>query len=247
MNIALLTAAGTGSRVGSRIPKQFIHVYDKPIILYTMEQFQKHPEIDGIFVVTLPDWKEIVSLYAQEYKISKLIGTVNGGETCQQSIMNGLNAISKEYPKDATILIHDGSRPLVSQEVISDSLTVYKRYGGAVAAIPTTEAVFVSEDGQTGIKGLDRDKLIRTQTPHTFTLGKLLDTYSWAKSQSIMNSTAVCSVLALMGEEIHFSKGNQTNLKITTSEDLEIFKSIIMRRRFEDECEFTKMKCMSKN
>ena len=148
MNIVILTAAGMGSRMHQDIPKQFIHVDNKPVIAYTMEAFEKHPSIDAIVVVTLTSWKEVLYAYAKQFDISKLALVVDGGETGQESIYNGLKAIEEEYGvENNTVIVHDGNRPLVSTEIISDALATYKHYGSSVAAIPCVEVVFYSEDG----------------------------------------------------------------------------------------------------
>ena len=148
MNIALLTAAGTGTRMHQDIPKQFIHVDNKPVIIHTMESFQNHPSIDAIIVVTLDSWKEVLKAYAKQFNIDKLKWVVSGGETGQESIKNGLDKIIEEYPQeDVVVMVHDGNRPMVSSEIISDSLSTFAKYGNAVAVIPCTEVVFESENG----------------------------------------------------------------------------------------------------
>ena len=182
MNIALLTAAGTGTRMHQDIPKQFIHVDNKPVIIHTMEAFQKHPSIDAILVVTLDSWKEVLWAYAKQFNISKLKWVVTGGETGQDSIRNGLNTLKDKYPnKDITIIIHDGNRPLVSSEIISDSLATFAKYGSAVAVIPCTEVVFESENGISSHISTQREKLFRTQPPHTYKLNELLCAHNEAK------------------------------------------------------------------
>ncbi len=147
MVVALLTAAGIGSRMGQDIPKQFIHVNNKPLIVYTLEAFERHPSIDEIVIVTLPNWMDVVKAYASQFNITKLKAIVPGGDTGQESIHNGLMAIKEAHEKEnPVVMIHDGNRCLVSSEIISNSLAVYKQHGSAVAAIPCVEAVFYSRD-----------------------------------------------------------------------------------------------------
>ena len=146
MVVALLTAAGTGTRMGQDIPKQFMHVENKPIIIHTMEAFQNHPSIDAIVVVTLPAWIDVLKAYAAQFNINKLKWVVAGGSTGQESICKGLNAIKDECDKDTVVMVHDGNRCMISGEIISDSLATFKAHGSAVAAIPCVEAVFKSED-----------------------------------------------------------------------------------------------------
>ena len=172
-NIALLTAAGSGTRVHQDIPKQFLHVNNKPIIIYTLEAFQRHPNIDEICVVILKGWEEILKAYAKQFNITKLKYVVEGGNSGQESIYNGLMAIREARTEDDVVLVHDGNRPMVSQDVITDSLVKYAQYGSAVAAIPCTEVVFVSETGAESEKSIPREMLWRTQTPHTYKLGEL--------------------------------------------------------------------------
>lgn len=229
MVIALLTAAGVGSRMGQDIPKQFLHVDNKPLIVYTMEAFQKHPSIDAIICVTLPNWIEVVRAYAMQYKITKLKWIVPGGETGQESIHNGLLKIKEEYPdEDVTMMIHDGNRCLVTSQIISESLAVYKNHGSAVAAIPCVEAVFVSEDGGfTSEVSIPRETLYRTQTPHTYDLSKLLWAHEEAAKRGITNTAASCTLMQALGEKVYFSRGSEKNLKITTMDDFTMFTAFL--------------------
>ena len=225
--IALLTAAGVGSRTNQDIPKQFFHIDNKPLIIYTMEAFQKHPNVDEILVVCLDGWHEILKAYAKQFNITKLKYVVSGGATGQESIYNGLKELEKHCDKDDVVIIHDGNRALVSNEIISGALSTFYQYGSAVVAIPTTEVVFVSEDKIKSTEEISRDKLVRTQTPHIYTLGKLLWAHDEAKKRNLPSTAASCSLMKELGETTYFSKGTEKNLKITTLEDLEIFKAIL--------------------
>ena len=147
--IALLTAAGVGSRMKQDIPKQFLHIENKPLIIYTLEVFQAHPSIDSIIVVCLDGWQNILKAYADQFNIDKLEYIVSGGRTGQESIKKGIDELKKYYPEDSIVLVHDGNRGLVSQEIISDALSTYFQKGSAVAAIPCNEAIFNSDDGIT--------------------------------------------------------------------------------------------------
>lgn len=228
MNIALLTAAGTGTRMHQDIPKQFIHVDNKPVIIHTMEVFQNHPSIDMILVVTLDSWKEVLWAYANQFNISKLKWVVSGGETGQDSIKNGLDKLKKEYPnKDINVMIHDGNRPLVSSEIISGNLAIFAKHGNAVAVIPCTEVVFESDDGISSNVSTEREKLFRTQTPHTYKLDDLLWAHSEAKKKGIKGTAATCMLMKELGKETFFSKGSEENIKITTLDDLKIFKALL--------------------
>ncbi len=231
MTVALLTAAGSGTRMGQDIPKQFIHINNKPVIIYTLEKFQNNPQTDVIVLVTLPHWVDFVWAYAKQFNITKLKWVVAGGETGQESIYNGLKKIEEEYDKDTVVMIHDGNRPMVDNDIIADNLAVFRKYGSAIAAIPCVEAVFESDDKISSTKSIARERLLRTQTPHTYTLGKLLWAHDQAKLRNIINTTATCSLMCELGEQIYFSKGAETNLKLTTLEDLEIFGALLLTER----------------
>ena len=232
-NIALLTAAGSGSRIHQDIPKQFLHVNNKPIIIYTLEAFQRHPNIDEICVVILKGWEEILWAYARQFNITKLKYVVNGGATGQESIYNGLMEIRKHHSDDDVVLVHDGNRPTVGQDVITDSLVKYAQYGSAVAAIPCTEVVFVSDTGTESSKTIPREELWRTQTPHTYKIGELCWAHEEAKKRGLTGMAASCSLMAALGKTVYFSKGSEKNLKITTVEDIDIFKALLSAKRDE--------------
>ena len=232
MVVALWTAAGTGSRMGQDIPKQFMHVENKPIIIHTMEAFQKHPSVDAIIVVTLPAWIDVLKAYARQFNITKLRWVVSGGQSGQESIYNGLNTLKAELDEETIVMVHDGNRCMVSGEIISDSLATFKQHGSAVAAIPCVEAVFRSEDdGHSSTISIPREQLFRTQTPHTYTLGKLLWAHEEAKKRGITSTAASCTLMQQLGEVVYFSKGSEENLKITTVEDMMIFKALLHTKK----------------
>ncbi|EME3495061.1 2-C-methyl-D-erythritol 4-phosphate cytidylyltransferase [Enterococcus faecium] len=229
MNIALLTASGTGTRTGQDIPKQFIHVNNIPILVYTLKAFEEHPEIDEICVVILKGWEEMLTAYAKQFNITKLKYIVEGGNSGQESIYNGLKEIYIKRDRNDVVLIHDGNRPMVSKKIISESIEVYKKNGNAVAVIPCTEVVFtLAEKGETSsVDSLNRDLLVRTQTPHTYQLGEIIDTYQLAEEKGIINMAASCQLMQVLGKKSYFSPGSEKNLKITTLDDLEIFKALL--------------------
>ncbi len=227
MNIALIIAGGRGQRMHQDIPKQFINVNDKPVIIYTLEAFQKHPDIDAIQIVCLDGWHEILEAYARQFNITKLVGIVPGGENGQASIRNGLQAIKERFSDNDIVLVHDGIRPMVSAEIISDSIAKCKLFGSGVAAIPCAEAMLETETKEFSSSVYDRDKLMRTQTPQAFNLGKLLWAHTEAKKRGIQNSVASCTLMIELGETIYFSHGSEKNIKITTVDDLEIFRALL--------------------
>ena len=233
MNIVILTAGGIGSRTHQDIPKQFLNVNNKPIIIYTLEAFQRHPNIDEICVAILEGWDQILWAYAKQFNITKLKYVVTGGQTGQESIFNGLSAIRKNHDDHDTVIIHDGNRPMVEDDVITDNLVKQKQFGSAVASIPCTEVVFVSENRMDADKSIPREKLQRTQTPHSYYLGELWNAHMKAQELKITNTAASCVLMEKLGKKTYFSKGSEKNLKITTVEDIEIFKALLMAKRDE--------------
>lgn len=231
MNIAVVTASGIGSRMNSEIPKQFLTVNDKPIVVYTLEALQNNPSIDAIIVACLPGWEKLLNSHIKFHKLSKVKWVIEGGKTGQESITNCLDKLRSHVKSDDIIIVHDGNRPLLEDFVINESIRVCKEFGGAVAAIPTTEAILKIESGEdiqtaTSKISIDRDSVVRTQTPHTFKFGDLDQAYK--DIQSINDSAvAPCTVMIELGKEVHLSPGSELNFKITTQEDLTIFRALL--------------------
>lgn len=230
-NIVILTAGGIGSRTHQDIPKQFLHVENKPILLYTMEAFQNHPNIDEICVAILEGWDQILWAYAKQFNITKLKYVVTGGASGQESIFNGLQAIRKDHLDDDVVIVHDGNRPMIEPDIITDNLVKQKIYGSAVAAIPCTEVVFISENKIDSNKSIPRENLQRTQTPHSYFLGDLWNAHTEAKERGIRDTAASCSLMEALGKTTYFSRGSEKNLKITTVEDIEIFKALLNAKK----------------
>ena len=223
MNIALITAGGIGSRMKQNVPKQFLTVYNKPVIIYTLEAFQKHPNIDAIIVACLRGWEPILEAYAEQYNITKLKWVVPGGKNGQESIKNCLIELKKHCKPTDIVLVHDGNRALVSEDIISNSIVTCMEKGSAVAVIPCNEVILKTNDQCTSTEVLERDSLKRTQTPHTYPLGKLLWAHEEAEKRNITDSVATCDLMVRLNETIHFSVGSEKNLKITSKDDVEIF------------------------
>lgn len=231
--IAILTAAGTGARTHQDIPKQFLHVENKPIVIYTLEAFQQHPNIDEICVAILEGWDQILWAYAKQFNITKLKYVVTGGATGQESIFNGLKAVKADHLDKDIVVIHDGNRPMVSQDLITDNLVKQRQFGSAVTAIPCNEVVFVSENKIDSGKSIPRENLQRTQTPQSYYLGELWNAHMQAKERGINNMAASCSLMEALGKKSYFSQGSEKNLKITTVEDIEIFKALLNAKNDE--------------
>ena len=229
MNVALIIAGGSGKRMEQEIPKQFLNVNDKPVIMYTMEAFQKHPDINGIIVSCIDGWHEILRAYARQFHIDKLKWIVPGGKTGQESIHNGILEARKYFLETDLILVHDAIRPMVSQEIISDCIIQCKKYGSAVAAVPCNTAVLRYGKGSRDCSSeiVDRASLAMTQTPQGFSLGKLLWAHEEAERRGITESVATCTLMTQLGETLYFSLGAETNIKLTTQDDMRIFKALL--------------------
>lgn len=226
-NIALIIAGGIGARMQQAIPKQFMTVFDKPIIAYTMECFEKHPAIDVIAVVCLDGWDNVLESYAKQYNITKLKHIFPAGSVGQESIKNGIMGLAKIYDKDSLVLIHDAIRPNLSKDIISDCLSSIKTKGFTVVVVPCNEAMMETYDFETSNKAFPRDNLKRTQTPQGATLGQLVELHNKAKELGITESIATCTLVTEVGWKIYFSTGSGKNIKITTPEDIEIFKALL--------------------
>lgn len=229
MNVALLIAGGAGNRMGQDIPKQFMHIEGCPVIIHTMKSFQMHPDVDAIAVVCLKGWDTVLQAYANQFNITKFKWIFPGGSSGMESIRNGIYGLKeKGCCDDDIVLIHDSVRPLVSQDIISSNIAICKAYGFAITGIQCREAVLESADGFVSQTSIPRDRLIRTQTPQTFTLKNILDVHEEAKIKGIMDSVASCTLIAEVGgREMHIVPGSEKNIKITTVEDVEILKALM--------------------
>ena len=231
-NIALIIAGGVGARMGQDIPKQFINVFDKPVIVYTMEAFQKHPQIDAIEIVCIDDWKGALTAYAKQFGIAKLENIVSGGKCGQESIRNGLLDIaSRHNGEDDIVLIHDAIRPMISEEIITDNIRVCREYGNAITVVPCTAAMLKTYDSLSTEEQVPRDNLKITQTPQSFFIRDILDAHKEALEKGITSSVASCTMYIELGRKLYMSKGSEKNLKLTTVEDIEIFKALLNAKK----------------
>lgn len=230
MNIALLTAAGLGSRMGVDTPKQFMLIDSVPAIIYTLQVFQHHKQIDAVAVTCLKGWDDYLKDYANKYNITKLRWIFDGGDTNQESIYMGINGLKDVGCSDTDIiLVHDGVRPLVDERIISDNIETCKKYGYAVTGLICKEAIMQFKDSKVDNIDIPRERLISTQTPHTYTLGSLLKAHRIAAERNITNTIASCTLMPLTGiTEQHLVEGSERNgLKLTRQQDVEIFRAIM--------------------
>lgn len=231
--IAIVIAGGSGQRMGQDIPKQFINVYDKPVLIYTLEGFQRHPQVDAIEVVCLAGWQEIVWAYAKQFGITKLKWIVEGGKSGQESIRNGVYHLEDKCEKEDIIVIHDGIRPLVDATVLTDVIMKAQQYGNGVTSMPYNEQIFVvdAEDKSTTTQYIPRETLRRVATPQAYRFGKLDWAYheAFEKEIGIFGSSYTNTMMVELGERLYFAAGSDKNIKLTTKDDLEMFKGYLKR------------------
>lgn len=226
---ALLTAGGVGNRMGQDIPKQFMTVDNVPVIIYTLQAFQNHPAVDAICVPCLSGWEVVLQSYANQYGITKLQWICQGGSSNQESIFNGLMALKEAGCDDEDIvLIHDGVRPLVSEEIITNNIETCKKFRYAVTGLVCKEAIMRLGNGVVQRLDIPREQLIRTQTPHTYHLGDLIQAHRDAQAKGVRNTVASCTLLAELGvDDQHLVMGSEKNgLKLTKPEDVELFLAL---------------------
>lgn len=231
MNIAVIIAGGSGHRMGLDIPKQFINVYDKPVLIYTLEGFQDHPQIDAIEVVCIDGWHDVLRAYAKQFNITKLKWIVSGGDSGQESIRNGVYNLEGKASADDIIVIHDGIRPLVDASVLTDVLLKAKEFGNAVTSMPYNEQIFIvnKEDETTTTQYIPRETLRRVSTPQAYRFDILDKRYheAFEKKIGIYGSSYTNTMMVELGETLHFASGSDKNIKLTTKDDLELFKAYL--------------------
>jgi 2-C-methyl-D-erythritol 4-phosphate cytidylyltransferase len=231
MNIALIIAGGIGSRMNNKIPKQFLTVNDKPIIIYTLEKFQKSKAIDKILVVTLENWFDYLNSYLLEYKIDKVKWIIKGGNSNQESINKGVDFLTNHCNDYDNIIIHAANRPLIDEHLIDKCIKSCNKYGSGITSLPNIEVACYSDNGNSTNIEIDRDKLFRIQTPQAFKYFKLKEIYNYAKKENICDCGTAASLMIRKGEKVYLVEGINLNMKITTPDDLKLFKLIIMNER----------------
>lgn len=228
-NIALILAGGSGQRMRQEVPKQFLNIDDKPLVIYTLEAFQKHPDIDKILAVCIDGWHEALRAYCRQFHIDKLEWVIHGGKTSQESIRNGVFFLEDICEADDMVVIHDGIRPLVEESVLSDVIENCRIYGNAVTSMPYNEQIFVKENEEWTSQYVPRDQLRRVSTPQAYRFGKLAWAYHRAFEEGIgiSPSSYANTMMVDLGERLRFAKGSDKNIKITTQDDLDIVRALL--------------------
>lgn len=239
MNIAIIFAGGVGQRLNNgenSTPKQFLKINDKPIIIRTLELFQTHKDIDKIYISIHPDYYEYMQELVKYYYITKTAGIVNGGKTGQESIYNALKLAQKENPQDSIVLIHDGVRPNITEEVITKNIECTKKNGNAITCTSCFETILISENGINPEHVPYRKDTYATQAPQTFHLGEVIEAHEITRKTNPNYTDIVdtCTLYKTLNKKTFMVKGNRGNIKITTIEDLYILRALI---RYKEDLE----------
>lgn len=226
MNISVIFAGGTGSRMQSgEVPKQFLKVDNKEIILYTIDHFEHHPDIDAIVVVCLESWIAYLKDILKANGNKKVTAIVPGGETGQLSIFNGVKYAHDHFPGDSIVLIHDGVRPLINKEIITQNIEMVKIKGSCITTAPAIETV-IRIKNQSIEEVIDRSQCVLAKAPQSFLLGQLYDTHCRAISEGRTNEIDSATLMSHYAFKLHTIDGPHENIKITTPNDFYMFQSL---------------------
>lgn len=227
MNVAVIFAGGTGQRMNSRTrPKQFLELHGKPIIVYTLERFDRHPDIDAIVVVCLWEWSDVLNDCIARYGLKKVASVVPGGSSGQESIRNGVVEAARMYPDDSIVLIHDGVRPLIDDDTITRCIQCAKEHGNAITVVPAIETVVQSKDGII-TNFIKREDCCLARAPQCFRLGDIRDAHERAQEDRLGDFIDSASLMAHYGHTLHEVMGSSANIKVTTPPDYYIMRAIM--------------------
>lgn len=230
MVTAIILAGGVGSRVGAGRPKQFIEVLGKPVLAYTIEIFQNNPQIDVIEVVCHKKWKEYLMGMIEQYGLSKVKWIAYGGDTFQDSVMSGINNLKDTIKPDDYVMIQYGAAPFTSDKIVNDVIRVMKDKGSAITATPCYQLLGSNDENATSKTWGDRDKYIQIACPYGFRFDYLLNVYERAKKKGLIEKVEphTTSLMYALGDRLYQAYGDQTNIKITTKEDLALFEGYVL-------------------
>ena len=235
MITAMILAGGVGARVGADCPKQFVEVLGKPILAYTIEIYQRNAKVDAIEVVCHNDWMVYLKDIVEKYHYSKVKWIVEGGTTFQESVINGKNFLKDKIDKEDVVMVHYGAAPFTSQRIIDDAIKVCLKNGSSVSCTPCFQLMGSNDENATSLKWIDRDRQVQITCPQCYRYGYLLDIYERAEKAEILDRIEphTTSLMYALGDTIYQSYRNQTNIKITTKEDIDLFRGYAMLHREE--------------
>ena len=243
MVTAMLFAGGVGTRMKSNdLPKQFLVVGGKPIIIRTMEHFAKHKDVDDIVIACKEDWIDYLNELIEKFNVQKVRAVVPGGATGFDSIHNGVVETAKVAKNpDDIILICDGVRPMLSEQLITNCIELTRKFGTAVPVTPSIDSLLYSDDGETCGKSYKRSSMYITQAPQGYTMERILWAHSEAEKRGITNPVSSSELFIELGEEVRLFIGERSNIKVTTPEDLDTLRADYYYRNFKQFAEEMKL------
>ena len=234
-NIAIIFAGGSGVRMGAGIPKQFLEINGKPVIIHTLQLFQYHDEIDKIYLSVLEDYIPYMKELVDEYRLTKVVSIIPGGETAQDSIYNALKKAESENADDSIVLIHDGVRPFISYEVISNNIAGVKKHGNAITCTACYETIMISKDGKQVDTVPYRKETFAAQAPQSFYLKDIIAAHDYVRALPTRydNMVDACTIVRTQGITAHMVEGNRGNIKVTTPADVYMFRALLQYKENE--------------
>ena len=240
MNVALILAGGVGNRLGAKIPKQFIEVLGKPILAYTIETFEQHPEIDAVLVACVKPYMDYMWEMKEKYCLSKLKWVTEGGDTFQGSVLNGIRFLEDKIGRDDIVLVHFGASPFLTADIITDCIRVCKEKGNAISTTDfyvlsgkKKSTASVADPENYSEEYIDRETVAVMNSPHAFKYGFIDDLYNEAIERGVIDTVEphTTTLMYAMGKKIYFALGSQNNIKITRKEDLELFEGYVLEQQ----------------
>lgn len=226
-NYVILLAGGVGKRMGADIPKQFLDIDGKPIIVYTIENFQRNEQIEKIVVVCIREWMDYVKELVDKYGLTKVEWITEGGRSGHDSIRNGVFFLKDKIEPDDYIIVHDAVRPVLPQKAIDEVLRVAHEKGNASSSVPCHPPIVYTEDQESGITDIDREHVMLTASPQAYRYSLALKCYEKAERDNRHDFTFTSSLLIHYRERVYFAKGTTSNIKITKKEDLALFEALL--------------------
>ncbi len=235
MNVGLVFAGGSGQRMrNSAKPKQFLELYNKPIIIYTLEVFENHPDIDCVVVPCIAGWEDYLQKLLDRFEIKKVKKILTGGKDTQESKMIALRYLETFCKEDDIVLLHDAVRPLVTEKMITDNIESVKKYGNGITAVPFTETAIVSDNGETIDKTIIRNTMYVAKAPQSFYFKDVMSAHLAGETMPYTITIDTCSLMTELGIELHMVPCETTNIKITTPEDFFLFKALTDLKEQQD-------------
>ncbi len=234
MNYALIFAGGVGSRMGSSTPKQFLEVDNIPIIIHVLKHFETNKMIDGIIIVSKAEYIDYCNELCDKFNITKKLDCVAGGQTGQGSIYNGLKALVENYSKDPAndiVLVHDGVRPMITDELITDNIDCVKKYGNSITVSKAIETVIrINKEGVV-CDTVDRSECRNAKAPQCFVLGDIYKTHNKALEDGVTNAIDSATLMSEYGADLHTVECGPENIKITTPNDYYMFRAMYLSEK----------------